>query len=464
MSDHAAMNGRTGAGFAEMATQTTTADRNTWTGRILWQYLPIALLVTGIGFAAQQLLTPGNDTAAPAIDPAYEQRRDADIAFFEARVRETNDSLSYNRLTGLYLQRFRDTGDVSDLGRAETTAGRSLEVARGAYTGLVNLGIVKVAQHRFEDAAKLAEQAIALEANEPAGYAVLGDAQLATGQIAEATRTYQTLLDRWPGPAAFARQASLAEARGSTDVALQFWDAAIDADAKGVPENAAWAEVQRGHLLFATGNLDGAEKAFEGALRTFPGYPAALAGLGKTRAAEGDLQGAAARLRDATSRIPAPEFVIALGEVLARSGDEAGAARQFAVVGAIRDLFAANGVTDDLTLIAFAADHGDLTPSVVTAAADAYARRPGADAASTYAWVLHRAGRSQEALPLARASLANGTRDPLMHYRAGAIADAAGDPALAKASITAAWQANRAFSAWHGPDLARLAAKLGVAK
>ncbi|MFJ6949753.1 hypothetical protein ACISU4_34895, partial [Streptomyces wuyuanensis] len=62
------------------------------------------------------------------------------------------------------------------------------------------------------------------------------------------------------------------------------------------------------------------------------------------------------------------------------------------------------------------------------------------------AWALHRAGRSAEALPHARAATATGYRDAAFLYHRGMIERAVGERAAARASLTRALAVNPAFS------------------
>ena len=261
--------------------------------RVIGQYLP----VIAFGLAAFLIIRNLAEGDAPAsssassIDPQHAERLAADIAFFEGRVGETKDNLSYNALTGLYLQRLRETGDVSDIKRAELSATRSLELLPNDYGGLLNLAIVRNVQHNFTGAVALAAQADGQSPTRPDAKAILGDAELALVQYDPATTNYRVYLDKAPGSSAFSRQASIAELNGNVPLAEQFWQAAIDADRTGSPETSAWARVQLGTLYFNTGQIDKAGQQFNTAVQVFPGYHAALAGQGQILAARKDYHG-----------------------------------------------------------------------------------------------------------------------------------------------------------------------------
>ncbi|MEX1103456.1 MAG: tetratricopeptide repeat protein [Dehalococcoidia bacterium] len=431
--------------------------------RVTGQYIPVLALLLGVFLIVRNLAGDGASTPSPAtVDPGYYERLNENIAFFEGRVVETNDSLSYNRLTQLYLQRQRTTGDVSDIARAEISATRSLEAAPGAYPGLVNMGYVRLAQHDFDAALTAANDAVARLPREFDAYAVRGDALLALGRYDEAGDDYRLLLEKAPGPAAYARNASIAEVYGNTDIAAQFWQAAIDSDSQDAPEASAWARVQLANLLFNTGELGDAEREFETALRVFPGYGAAEAGLGHFAAAKGDDGEAIERYERAVGALPIPEYVAAFGDVLARDGQTAQAEQQFALLRAMGQLYEANGVRNDLTVILFELDHGGEAGGLVERARLAYEERPSLAAADTYGWALYRAGRLDEARAKADEALRLGTKDPLYLFHAAVVADAQGDTAAARGLLERLNELNAAFSVRHSEWVAELTVKAGL--
>ena len=102
--------------------------------RFAWQILPVVAIVLGAFLLARDLADGGGTTPPSAtVDSQYEERLAANIQFFESRVAQTRDSLSYNRLVSLYLERLRLTGDTADVARAELAAIESLKVGAGTY-------------------------------------------------------------------------------------------------------------------------------------------------------------------------------------------------------------------------------------------------------------------------------------------------------------------------------------------
>ncbi|MCA9831181.1 MAG: tetratricopeptide repeat protein [Dehalococcoidia bacterium] len=428
-----------------------------WTATTM--HVPMVLFALAAFLLVRNAMGGGGEVSRPPIaaaGPDYAATRDADIAFFEGRVVETRDSLSYNRLVSLYLQRYRERGDVADIGRAEVAAVHSTGAAPGNYSSIVALASVRLVQHDFSGAEELAREAMVQRPTLADAHAILGDALFAMGRYDEADSAYRVVLDKAPGPAAFSRLASVAEVRGNTDLAEQFWTAAIDSEMK--PEPAAWASVQLGHLYFVLGDLDRAEASLARALEAFPDYPHALAGRGKVAAARGDWPAAAQYLNQAVTIAPYIDYVGTLGDVLALDGQIEAAERQFQLVHALTSLEAANGIRGDLTALLFALDHGGATAEVLTAARQAFEERPSVAAADAYAWALYRTGDMEGAWKHIQIARATGKRDPQFAFHAAAIAQARGDTSGARAFLAELDMLNARFVPAYDEEITALRA------
>lgn len=161
--------------------------------------------------------------------------------------------------------------------------------------------------------------------------------------------------------------------------------------------------------------------------------------------------------------MPLPEFVIGLAETQEAIGRGADAAKQYELVRAMQQLFTANGVDTDLELALFDADHGHDPQATLALARAAYERRPSIKAADTLAWALLKAGRPVEAQPYAAEALRLGTRDALMLYHAGMIAQARGDAVAARDYLKRALDANPHFSPLYAPLAQQALAGLNAA-
>src|SRR5207248_3465068 len=100
-----------------------------------------------------------------------------------------------------------------------------------------------------------------------------------------------------------------------------------------------------------------ATAAVKASLRTFPEYHRALALLAQVRAAQGTYAQATSLYRRALAVVPLPIYAAALGDVLRKSGDPAGAQQQYDLVEYIARLSALNKTVYNRELAIFYADH-----------------------------------------------------------------------------------------------------------
>jgi hypothetical protein len=121
-----------------------------------------------------------------------------------------------------------------------------------------------------------------------------------------------------------------------------------------------------------------------------------------------------------------------LGDVLHREGREAEARREYALVGAIEKLFAANGVRTELQTAVFDLDHGRNVESALRRARTAYASAPGIYADDAVAWGLLRTGRCEPARAHSVRALRLGTRDALLMFHRAMIERCLGSPSATR--------------------------------
>lgn len=419
--------------------------------------LGLAAGLLAVGAAAGAPRDQGSDPAAvsaPA-DPVA-----GSITALQADlVRVPGHFAKWSELGFLYLQQARLTADPSLYGKAEGAFDKALALRPDNNdTALAGKAALAAARHDFAEALALADQAMALNGFSPTTLSVRIDALTELGRYDEARAATQELLDLRPGVDAFSRGSYAAELRGDVAQAGNLLQQA--AAVAGSPEDIAFAQFYLGELAWNTGDLAAARAAYDDALIADPGYLQALAGRAKVLAAEGDTAEALELYSTVVQRLPQPEFLVAYGELLEAEGRTEQAQEQYSVVRAVQQLFAANGQDVDTELSLFEADHG--TPAAAVASAEkAYAKRPDAIfTQDAYAWALHAADRTDEALPIARQAVRLGLPSPAMHYRLGVLEAAAGDKAAARASLTKALELNPRFSPLHAPKAAALLASL----
>src|SRR5215212_9544297 len=381
----------------------------------------------------------------------------------DARIRTLQDTLrgGDERTLGLastmlgqaYLQKARETGDPGYYPKAEALFQQALASDGDDVDAIVGLGTLALARHQFAVALDWGEQARALAPYHAAAYGVIGDAQVELGRYDEAIETVQAMIDLRPDLSSYSRVSYLRELMGDREGALIAMKQAATAGSAYV-ENVAWARVQLGNLRFDGGDLAGAASEYAAALAALPGYAPGLAGQARVAAAGGDLDRAAELYEQAVRTIPLPEYVVGYGDVLTAAGHPDEASAQYALVAAIQQLYAANGVDTDLELALYTADHGrpeDL-PRAVEQARAQVAVRPSIVAWDVLAWTLYRSGDLDGAAEASKEALRLGTHNALMQFHAGMIAAARGETAQPISFLESALEINPHFSVRYAPE------------
>lgn len=406
--------------------------------------LAAAAAVIGLIWLVDPMGWRGTQVAAPTVSPVAETL--TQIEALQTRVgQDASDPRLLVELAGLYLQYVRESGDPSYYNKADALLKQALATDPNDLYATVEMGTLSLARHEFRAALDWGNKAVALSPDHWLSYGIVGDANVELGNYPAAEKAFDRMVTLRPDINSYSRISYMRELLGDQAGAIQAMMLATRVGMENT-EPSNWARVQLGNLYFNSGNLDEAERLYRNALQYYPDYLHALAGLGSVRAARGDYTSAIRYYQQAVRQIPIPEYVIALGDVNAAAGNNAEAQKQYALVGAIQQLYAANGVDTDLEIALFNADHGLRPAETVTQARAAYARRPSIFAADVLAWALYRAGAYQEARAYSDKALALGMQDAIKYFHSGMIARAMGQTERARADLTRALQLNPHFS------------------
>lgn len=408
----------------------------------------VAVVISGCGGGPSKSGAPSASDSSARV-AATRAESDARLEFLQDRAKgDPLDVFSLNLIAVERTQRFRESGDVSELSRAADALRRSLEVRMNDnYEGLALSAGLDVTRHDYAAALDHAKLAIAQKPSQAYAYGALGDAMMGLGRYEDAAAAYEQMVTIEPDLPAFSRQALLFTLTGHPKDAESLWSGALDRAANDdVPEHAAWVHAQIANFDFLLGDIDGAETHYEASLAVFPQYVHALAGLGRVAAANGDYSKAMDYYNRAINVVPIPEYVIALGDVYAALGDAKQASAQYDLVGAIDQLYTANGVNLDLQIALFNADHGRDIAVTVARAKSAYAQQPSVQAADVLAWTLFKAGEVEDARSNVEQALRTNTIDPLILFHAGMIYKASGDNARASTLLARVEQQAPHFS------------------
>jgi tetratricopeptide (TPR) repeat protein len=380
------------------------------------------------------------DAPAPGFSERLLARFDRAITAWNANVTSNaGDYISATNLGTVYVGRARLTGDLADYERALSAADRAIGIS-GEYLPARTLrGTVLFALHDFGGALAEAQAIRDLDPGNLQALATIGDARLELGDVEAARAAYAELERLAPSAPVFSRLGHLVFIEGEPERAIGLVQMAVDAVADEPPsETSAFYSFQLGELYRARGDLESAAAAYDRALARLPAYVPATAGLARIREAQGHRAEAIQLLEAATTRLPQPDLVAALGDLYTMSGDPKAAERQYALAEHIGRLAVATGSVYDRQLVLFAADHDRGVADAVPRARAALEARHDIYGHDALAWALFKAGELDEAADEAAAALALGTQDPRLDYHAGVIAAAQGRTDDARALLTAA--------------------------
>ena len=394
--------------------------------------------------------------AAPAAAPRAPANDT--IRFLEERVKsDPDDFIAHNKLASEYLQRLRETGDVTYLDLAQRSAAASLKAlpAEQNKGGLAALIQVQFASHDFTSARDNARRLIEIDVNKGYPFQFLGDALLELGEYEAAEAAYKQF-DRLGSSHALTsvaveqRYARLALLRGDVSRAEKHFETALKI-ANSMPEppreTVAWSQWQLGEVNFNKGDLKAAERYLQDSLTTFPDYYRSLATMGRVRAAQGKLTEAIELCEKAVQILPDPGYIAALGDLYKMADRSDDAQKQYDLVETIGRLSTLNGTLYNRQLALFYADH-DLKPDeAYRQATSEYETRRDIYGADALGWTALKAGKVAEAKTAIAESLKLGTKDARIFYHAGMIERAAGNTSEARRLLTLALKTNPGFDA-----------------
>jgi tetratricopeptide (TPR) repeat protein len=288
--------------------------------------------------------------------------------------------------------------------------------------------------HDFPGALAAAQAILGKDPSVLQALATAGDAKLELGDVKGAAAAFASLETQAPGAAVTARLSRLAFIEGDTKSAVSLaqraWDEASAAGQTGA--SLGWYVYLAGMTAITTGSPDTALSWFQKAVAVWPDSYLAIAGEARAQAALGRVDAAIASYQQAIAIAPQPDALTALGDLYALKGDDKLAADQYATVEAIGRLAAINQQVYNRQLVLFSVNHDrDLAEALRLAQQELEVRKDayGYDAE---AWALLANGRAADAEAAMTKALAFGTRDALLLYHSGEIANALGDTAKAR--------------------------------
>jgi tetratricopeptide (TPR) repeat protein len=407
-----------------------------------------------------------------AAHPVLAQQHETDnqIHFFQWKIsQDPDDFFNYDRLGVAYIQKARETGDVTYYNLAAKALEKSLDLESThpvAAPATKHLATVYYAEHRFTETLSLAQKAIALNPADVTPYALLGDARSEMGEYDQAWAAYRQLQTLGNAQSADSGVQYLEQSRasvqsfltGDTKSAIDHMRRAVDISitSRMAKESIAWSQFTLGDYYFQAGDFANAKAAYNDALKTYPDYHRALAALAKVATAEGHLSEAIALYEKAISVIPLPAYAAALGDVQAKAGNLAAAQKQYDLVEFIAKLNAFNQTVYNRELAVFYADHDIHLQQSLDLARKEFDIRHDVYTWDALAWALHKNSQPEQAAAAIKEALRLETKDVLLLFHAGMIYQRLGENEKAHDYLHRAIVLNPQFHVFYA-DAARAA-------
>ncbi len=382
-------------------------------------------------------------TTVPAA--THPSASDAQMQRWSAYVRRSPQTASaWVNLGDSFMQKARETADVTFYGRAEGVYRRALDLEPKNESAMIGLAWVAGGRHEFEQSRDWANKALTVDPKNNEAYGLLGDAAAEMGDYKEAFEKVQKMLDLRPDISSYSRGAHLLYLSGNTRKASWLMLKAVQS---GGPyaENTAWCRAQIALIYFSNGAYVPAEKMLREGLTACPNNYHLLATLGKVKAAEKDYTAAIEFYKKAVEVVPQVDSVVALGDLYALTGKKAEAEKQYAIVDAVWKLYKANGVRGDMLVAQFYADHDRNLPEALRLAEEEYKTRKNVYAADTLAWCYFKNGRVDDAKRTIAQALQQNTPEALFLFHKGLIYAKAGDAQTARLALYQALSTNPRF-------------------
>jgi tetratricopeptide (TPR) repeat protein len=405
--------------------------------RLIVRAVPFTVLAMagaagGLGCSRGQA-APSQVIAAPAAPLSDSEILDRDIEFYKSRAdRDPTGATDLARLSGLYLQRSRETGDPADALRAEATARRSLK-NRGSRNDAAAqiLSASLLSQHRFDEALVVAKQLRDRNPDVSTLRAAVGEIEMELGQYDSARVTFDSLGAARGDLSVAPRLARWAEVEGRTAEARWLMRNALKT-ALATPhlprEQVAWFWLRNGDLDLRNGKYAVADSEYRAGLAAHPGDYRLLAATARLSMAQRNWNAAIAAGESAIATSLDPATLGILSDAYTALGDTA-KAKDYARVLDVAVLKQPGAYHRAWSL--FLLDHHRHVATVYRKVQAELRMRRDIYGYDLLAWALHVQGRDAEAKVAMAHALSQGTRDAQLFHHAAEIERSLGNTAKA---------------------------------
>ncbi|MBV9613341.1 MAG: hypothetical protein JO091_12780, partial [Acidobacteriaceae bacterium] len=190
----------------------------------------------------------------------------------------------YNDLAAAYCRKGRDNSDAATYRQAQAALDRSFQLSPANYDAEKLQVTVWLGEQRVADALKLASQLNNKVHDDIGVWGLLVDCNVALGNLKEAERDAQWILDLRSGSAlGFEKAAGLRVLFADPEGAIEFYQEANRRTSANDADQHAWLLTQIAKIELARGNVKAAEDRVRAALKLFPDSQLALAVESKMR-------------------------------------------------------------------------------------------------------------------------------------------------------------------------------------
>ncbi len=174
---------------------------------------------------------------------------DKEITTYEEAIESNPDIiLSYISLGHLYLQKIRETADISYYAKIETLMNEAERSDPDDPDIYALRAQVLIGQHRFREGNALIKKSVALNPTKASFQGILGDSEIELGNYTGAVDAFQKMVDIRPDYSSHMRIAYIRELYGDRAGAEESIRLALKMG-NTIPENMAFTHVELGKLI-----------------------------------------------------------------------------------------------------------------------------------------------------------------------------------------------------------------------
>ncbi len=403
--------------------------------KTILKYLLIPCLLLGSASVFFLLSQKSNPYTYPFSEVTPQALRlepiERELSFYQQRLQQQPDGLTRAALASTYFKMAQATGQSHWYLKADQTAQKSLELLPydNNEAWLIRARVAE-AKHDFPQAIALAKQVLRQSPHHDNALSLLVTSHLAQGSVSDADRFATKLINQTPTASSYTLRAQVDIAQGNDEAAIENFQRALAAEEAGELGTSEKLRFLWGKFAASRGQLLQARRLLESALKLSPQSPQVLVELANLDKREGHYQAASNRYQQVFQSQRAAhthDHAAAAGQAeLFQLQGKISQARQFWAEAehAMRDhgeLETFGHQREFAQMLLKRGDQADSAEALSLMEAEVQ-RRQDHETLDTLAWALSRQNRWDEALTTLQTAMKQGSKTPLIYYRAAAIA------------------------------------------